>query len=264
VSFSPLNPQGRSYAMITEVKPRRASRGPALTDVRLPAPVPARSPSMRIHWWWLAAGLALAFAIPFVFADLLGMPRDGYYAIYAASVAAFLALWVRRTRQDVPGMLKRNWRWAIGLGLVFAALMAFIVLRDPSTVHPHGWTFAGAILWRGVVYGAIDGLLLSSFPVLATFAAFSGKPLRQRTKRAIAAIGALALAMSIAFTAVYHLGYPEFRGAKLKKPVAGDVMWSTPTLLTLNPLGAPIAHIGLHVTAVMHSYNTQTFLPPHR
>jgi hypothetical protein len=36
------------------------------------------------------------------------------------------------------------------------------------------------------------------------------------------------------------------------------------TLLTLNPLGAPIAHIALHVSAVTHSCNTDTFLPPHR
>ncbi len=249
--------------MITELKPRRASSERAPTDVRFVRPAPARVPNGRVHWLWLAAGLALAFAIPFVFADLLGMPRDGYYLVYAASVVTFLTLWVRRTGQDVPAMVRRNWRWAIGLGLVFGALMAFIVLREPSTAHPHGWTFVGGILWRGVGYGAIDGLLLSSFPILATFAAFSGKPLRQRTRRAVAAIGTLALAMSIMFTAVYHLGYPEFRGAMLKKPVAGDVMWSTPTLLTLNPVGAPIAHIGLHVTAVLHSYNTPTFLPPH-
>jgi hypothetical protein len=249
--------------MITEVKPRRPLRRPRLTDVRL-AQAAARDSSRRIHWLWLAGGLGLAFAVPFVFADLLAVPRDGYYAIYAVSVATFLTLWVRRTEQDVRAILRRSRRWAIGLGLVFAALMAFIVLQDASTAHPHGWTFVGAILWRGVVYGAIDGLLLSSFPILATFAAFSGKPLRQRTRRAVAAIGALALAMSIAFTAVYHLGYPEFRGGKLKKPVAGDVMWSAPTLLTLNPLGAPIAHVGLHVAAVTHSYNTPTFLPPHR
>jgi hypothetical protein len=78
------------------------------------------------------------------------------------------------------------------------------------------------------------------------------------------AIGTLALAVSIAFTAVYHLGYPEFRNGDLKKPVAGDVMWSAPTLLTLNPVGAPIAHVALHVSAVTHSYETPTFLPPHR
>jgi hypothetical protein len=28
-------------------------------------------------------------------------------------------------------------------------------------------------------------------------------------------------------------------------------------------LGAPIAHDGLHVAAVVHSYETETFLPPH-
>jgi hypothetical protein len=249
--------------MITEVKPRRPLRRPPLTDVRL-ARAAARASSRRIHWLWLTGGLGLAFAVPFVFADLLGVPRDGYYAIYAVSVATFLTLWVRRTEQDVRAILRRSRRWAIGLGLVFAALMVFIVLQDASTAHPHRWTFVGAILWRGVAYGAIDGLLLSSFPILATFAAFSGKPLRERSRRAVAAIAALALAMSIAFTAVYHLGYPEFRGAKLKKPVAGDVIWSAPTLLTLNPLGALIAHVSLHVAAVTHSYNTPTFLPPHR
>jgi hypothetical protein len=94
------------------------------------------------------------------------------------------------------------------------------------------------------------------------FAAFAGRPLLHRLRGKLA-VGALGLGMSLAFTAVYHLGYPEFRGDMLKKPLAGDVVWSAPTLLTLNPLGAPIAHAGLHVSAVLHSYDTGTFLPPH-
>jgi hypothetical protein len=80
----------------------------------------------------------------------------------------------------------------------------------------------------------------------------------------VAGIGALALAVSLAFTAVYHLGYPDFRGSKVKKPLLGDLIWSAPTLATLNPVGAPLAHIALHVAAVTHSYDTGTFLPPHR
>jgi hypothetical protein len=220
--------------------------------------------SGRAQWRWLAGGLVLAFSVPFVFADLLAVPRDGYYAIYAVTVVTFLALWIRRTAQPLAVILRRRWRLSIALGFALAAVMAAIVLRDPSTAHPHGWTFTGEILWRGLVYGAIDGLFLSSFPILATFAAFSAKPLRRRSKKAVAAIGMLALAISIAFTAVYHLGYPDFRGAKLKKPVAGDLIWSVPTLATLNPVGAPLAHIGLHVAAVTHSYETPTFLPPHR
>ena len=35
-------------------------------------------------------------------------------------------------------------------------------------------------------------------------------------------------------------------------------------LVTLNPIGAQIAHAGLHTSAVLHSYETDTFLPPHR
>ena len=33
----------------------------------------------------------------------------------------------------------------------------------------------------------------------------------------------------------------------LVRPVAADVVWSVPTLVTLNPIGAPIAHAGMHV-----------------
>jgi hypothetical protein len=56
----------------------------------------------------------------------------------------------------------------------------------------------------------------------------------------------------------------DFRSGKVGKPLTGDVGWSVPTLVTLNPLGAPIAHAGLHVSAVLHSSDTDTFLPPHK
>ena len=54
-------------------------------------------------------------------------------------------------------------------------------------------------------------------------------------RRGKVAVGALALGVSLLFTAVYHLGYSDFRGEKLRKPLAGDVIWSVPTLATLSP-----------------------------
>lgn len=36
-----------------------------------------------------------------------------------------------------------------------------------------------------------------------------------------------------------------------------------PTAALGSPVGAPIAHIGLHVGAVTHNYDTDLFLPPH-
>jgi hypothetical protein len=139
-----------------------------------------------------------------------------------------------------------------------------MVLRtDDSTTRPEGVELAGALLWRGVVYGAMDGLLLSVFPILVVFAAFAGTRLRRGWVGTMA-VGAAALAASLAMTAVYHAGYSDFRSSKIAKPVAGDVAWSIPTLVTLNPIGAPIAHASMHSAAVLHSYETDTFLPPHR
>jgi hypothetical protein len=218
---------------------------------------------MTRHLRFLAAGALVAFAVPFVLTDLVPIDRDVYYGVYAATVFALFWLWLRSAGRPVRQILSRNWRIAVALAVLFGGVMVAVALKEGATSHPHGWTFAGALAWRGVVYGIADGLLLSTFPILVVFAMFGTRPLRERTKRAVLGIGALALAASLAFTAVYHLGYTDFRGSKLRKPVAGDVIWSAPTLLTLNPVGAPLAHAALHVTAVAHAYDTDTFLPPH-
>jgi len=212
---------------------------------------------------WLLAGLALAFALPYLLTDLVTINRDLYYGIYAVSVFGFFALWLRFAVETPRALLTRNWRRGALLGIVFAGATAAIALSEKATAHPHGWRFVGAIVWRGIVYGAADGVLLSVFPILAVVAAFSARPLRERSRRAVVGIGAVALVVSMLFTAVYHIGYSDFRGEKLRKPLIGDVVWSAPTLATFSPIGAPIAHIGLHVSAVVHAYNTDTFLPPH-
>jgi hypothetical protein len=207
--------------------------------------------------------MAVGFLVPFVFADQLDLPRDIYYGIYAFSVIAFWAAWIRCTHQNLHEMVRRHLAAALILGVVFAGVMAIVVLRTAdSTVRPDGLALVGAVAWRGVLYGAVDGLLLSAFPILAVFAGFKGTGFRARRSGKLA-IGALALMASLAMTASYHLGYEQFRSSEIKSPLTGDVLWSVPTLLTLNPIAAPIAHVGLHVTAVLHSYDTDLFLPPH-
>jgi D-alanyl-D-alanine carboxypeptidase len=215
------------------------------------------------HWAWLAGGFAVAFAVPFVLADVLEIHRDVYYGLYATAVLVLIGLWARSTGYDLEAAARRRWPLAIGLGAACAGVMALMVVRtDDPTARPDGVELAGAVLWRGVVYGISDGLLLSVFPILVVFAALAGSRLNDRTAGKVV-IGGIALITSLAMTAVYHLGYSDFRSDKLAKPLVGDVLWSVPTLVTLNPIGAPIAHVGLHVSAVLHSYDTDTFLPPH-
>ena len=215
------------------------------------------------QWRWLAAGLALGFAIPFLLTDLPRSTATSTTPSYVAAVFGFVGAWLRFGVAAPRDLLTHHWRSGIAVGLAFVAVMAWIVQREPATGHPHGLEFAAAIAWRGVVYGFADGVILSAFPILAVFSAFEGKQVLER-RRGKLAVGALALAVSLLFTAVYHLGYSDFRGEKLRKPLAGDAIWSVPTLVTLSPLASPITHAGLHVNAVVHSYDTDTFLPPHR
>lgn len=223
---------------------------------------PRAAASLRRHVIWLAGAYVLSFAVPFVLADQLELQRDVYYGIYAALVAALCAAWIRDTGQSLAEMVRRRWRLAVALGGVAAIVSVAIVLgtEDP-TPRPGGVELAGALLWRGLVYGAADGVLLTAFPIMVVLAAAASTPRERRPGRV--AVGAVALAASLLMTATYHLGYRDFRSDKVRRPVAGDLVWSAPVLATLNPVGAPIAHVGLHVAAVAHSYDTDLFLPPH-
>ncbi len=216
------------------------------------------------QWAWIGGGLFFSFLVPFVFADQLEINRDLYYGIYAASVLSFLWLWTRSTHLAVPALVRHRWVLGVTLGILFGGAIALLVTRAvDGTSHPGGIDFAAALLWRGVVYGAIDGLLLSVFPIIAVFTAFRGSELR-KTLSGTLLVGIMALLASLAITTSYHLGYSDFRSQKVTKTLIGVTVSGTPTLVTLNPLGAPIAHISQHITALVHDYNGDLFLPPHR
>lgn len=219
---------------------------------------------VSIHWAWLAGGVVFAFLVPFVLADVLDLNRDLFYGVYALSVVALFWAWSRSTGYDLVEAMRRRLLMAVILGLAVAGILTAMVIRtEDATVRPDGIDLAAAVAWRGIVYGVTDGLLLSAFPILVVFAAFAGGRLSRSVSGKLV-IGVVALVASLTMTAVYHAGYSDFRSEKIRKPLVGDVVWSAPTLLTLNPVGAPIAHAGLHVSAVLHSYETDTFLPPHR
>ena len=140
----------------------------------------------------------------FVLADLLEIHRDLYYGLYAIAVLGLIGLWARATGYDLEAAVKRRWPLAVGLGAGCAGVMAVMVVRtDDATARPDGVELAGAVLWRGVVYGISDGLLLSVFPILVVFAALAGSRLNDRTAGKVV-IGGVALLASLAMTAVYH------------------------------------------------------------
>lgn len=153
----------------------------------------------------------------------------------------------------------RSWSWrpAIADGLV---LMQGVLAR-PATEPLSGGTLAWAVVWRGVCYGAADGILLFAIPWIVAWRAFGAEG--RGWGRRVGA-GVVAYLGILLVTTAYHLGYADFRSRKILQPNIGSTLGSVPTLLTANPVASPVSHVFLHVAAVVHVPQTELFLPPHR
>lgn len=213
------------------------------------------------HLIWIPAGGAVSFLASFVFGDLFVIPVDLYYLIYFVTIIGFLVVYAKAT-----GLVLREWTskrlgWGIILGVVVGAVMVKNVMSRAETEQLAGGMLAWAVIWRGVVYGAVDGMLLFAFPWTVTWRAFGAEsaPLRRRISATIAVWAFIHLV-----TTVYHLGYSDFRSSKIVQPNIGSAIMAVPTLVAANPVASPIAHVFMHVAAVLHSPNTELFLPPHR
>jgi hypothetical protein len=213
------------------------------------------------HLKWIVFGVLVGFGASFIFGDLITLPLDLYYLIYFGIIIAFFSIYIKKTHLNLREWFSRRWVWGILLGLVFGALMVQNVLSRPATEKFTGPYLVWLIFWRGLIYGAMDGLLLSVFPWMVTWRAFDveKKPLGRKI-----AFGFLAWLFILVLTTAYHLGYSDFRSKKLIQPNIGNTIISVPTLVSANPIGSPIAHAMMHIAAIIHSPKTELFLPPHR
>ena len=209
---------------------------------------------------WFVFGSALAFAIPYVGVSQLHLQHDVYYGAYFAVTLALLGTYARAEQVDVRALFTRHWLSSLIIGIPVAAFVVWNVVRsDDATSRPHSAYFAFELLWRGVGYGTVDALLLTVFPCVVAYTVLHG---RMTTMFRRARFIAVALPMVLVITATYHLGYPQYRQDGVAKPEIGNTLISIPMLATANPIGSIGAHISMHVTAVVHSYETPTFLLP--
>lgn len=218
-------------------------------------------------WWghvlWVLAAAIVGFVVPAVFAGLLGLPRAWYLVVYVVSVSAFLYGYIHWSGINVGDWFRHHWFWGVIAAAVVSPLVIFFgVLRYPASPMPQGLELVFDLLWLGVVYGTVDALLLNVFPVLATWQALSMLGWTKHWYGKVL-VGIAALAASMLVTAVYHLGYPEFRGPGLVAPVFGNVAFALASLLTMNPIGAIVGHIAMHMAAILHGISTTVQLPPH-
>jgi hypothetical protein len=201
----------------------------------------------------------VGFTIPFVGSSVLDLQHDVYLGIYFAAVLALLWAYAQATQLDVRSVARRNWKPGVALGVVFGIALVRNVLAEDGTPRPDGAYFWFELAWRGGVYGAVDALLLTVLPCLVAYRAVGG-PLRSWGRR-LAYFGA-SLVLIATITAIYHLGFEQYREDGVGEPETGNVIISMPMLLTANPIGSIADHAAMHISAVAHSYETEVRLPP--
>lgn len=208
---------------------------------------------------WFALGAAGAFLVPFVFSSTLGLQHDVYLGVYFAFVAGLLASYARHDDVDLAAVIRRNWKWGLLAGVVVGVPVVRNVFAETGTAHPDGAYFGFELLWRGILYGAFDALLLTVFPCLLVYRALEG---RLGTWGRRIGYFAASLALVLTITAVYHLGYEQYREDGVGEPEIGNGLISLPMLLTANPIGSVLDHSAMHAAAVAHAYEGDTRLPP--
>jgi hypothetical protein len=214
------------------------------------------------HLLWVLAAGALGLAITAVFAGYLRLPRTPFVALYAATGGTLVCTYLHWSGLDLRQHLLHHWPWGLGGAAVGGALAVMNVVSQPASASPHGRELLSSLLSAGLIYGSADALLLTVLPVLATWQALSGFGWTRSCPGKIAA-GVVALASSLCVTAVYHLGYPEFRGLQVGGPVLGNGILSLTYLLTASPLAPIGGHIAMHIAAVLHGPESTIQLPPH-
>ena len=230
-----------------------------LPHVQLAPRREARPESWATQLRWYALAAVVGFAVPLVGSSILGLQHDLYLAVYFAAVGALLWAYATATRLDVRAAVTRNWKLGVGLGVVVGALLVRNVLSEHATPHPSGAYYWFELFWRGGVYGAVDGLLLTVLPCLVVYRALGGSLPSWRLR--FEYVGA-ALALIVTLTAIYHLGYSQYRQDGVRAPETGNVIISLPMLLSANPIGSVADHMAMHISAVQHEYNTEVRLPP--
>jgi hypothetical protein len=208
---------------------------------------------------WLALASLIGFVVPAVFSMGLRWERALFLIPYVGIAGAFLAVYFRRqpiSFKDFVG----HWPSA----LIAVAAAAFLLIRNiqgqPTSAVPEGVQLVVALLWVGLTYGVIDGMLLNVMPVLAVQRIWFAEPTPRR-ERLIR--GLLALAASVLVTVVYHAGYREFHGPAMLSVIIGNAIITSAYLLTGSPLTAVATHVLMHIAALLHGMETTLQLPPH-
>jgi hypothetical protein len=204
----------------------------------------------------------LGLALTALFAARLRFPRRLFLVPYVFSAVLFVASYLLWSDTDFVALLANKWQWGLAAGVLVGALTVANVRSQPTSRQAAGGELLGELAWLGLVYGLADALFLNIFPVIAVWNGATALGWTGTLWGAIAT-AFLGLIASLVVTLFYHAGYVEFRNQNMARALVGNSMITLAYLVSGNPLGAIVAHVVMHLAAVLQGPETTIQLPPH-
>ena len=227
-------------------------------------PIPASPASWVGSLWWLVAVAAASFAVSWLAATRLQMPRTPYIAVLTVMTAVLSVGYVWWLDVTAADLVTSRWMWGLIVAPLSAAFLIVGMTKLPVSqrLHDfsqqlHGWRLTRALLWEGVVYGTAEGILLSVLPVFITWQMVNS--LGWSGVAGGMARWTLPIAASAIVIIVHHLGYWEYRNRLLVPITVGCGMLSVGYLATASLIAPTLGHILAHGTGLVRGVE----LPPH-
>ncbi len=190
----------------------------------------------------------MVFGLPYLSLNLLKINIDIYYLIFLAFAVAFLWLYRRFSGLKIRASLKSGWALGIILALFVGSTLVSAGMTESSALTRSYQNIdidITVILWRGIIYGLISGILVSAFPFIATWRALAGTNPGNLRKAGVILTAALAIILT-SFS--YSVGMAGFNMDKIEKQVEINIIAGLPTLISGNPMASPLAGVFLHVS----------------
>ena len=227
-------------------------------------PIPVYPASWVGSLWWLIGLAAASFAVSWLAATRLQMPRTPYIAVLTVTTAVFSGGYVWWLDVTAADLVTSRWMWGLIVAPLSAAFLIIGMTKLPVSKRLHGfsqqlrgWRLTRALLWEGVVYGTAEGILLSVLPVFITWQMVNS--LGWSGVAGGIARWALPIAASAIVIIVHHLGYWEYRNGLLVPITVGCGMLSVGYLATASLIAPTLGHILAHCTGLVRGVE----LPPH-
>ena len=203
------------------------------------------------HLYWIPINALLAFGLPYLLVNLLGLSHDSYYIWLFGISILFVGLYVRRTHLKLGASLKPGWALGTISGLFIG--LAFLSMASASKPAVETGFFSAAMLpifWRGLLYGLVSAVLISVFPFIVVWRALSGVNPRPIRKFGVTLVAIISIAL---MSSLYNLGLSGLQNEHLGKRIGKTMIASIPTIISGSPLAAPISNVLLQMSESVES-----------